>query len=170
LSNEIDYQILEQDYEDELTATQALKAEMARAAIEFERRLGDDDDTARNPTLSDDQADDTKAQTVLLHVEAGAGRLAEDADDETEILCRGDLDDTGVNEELTAELPADIDDNAIEGDRTEEVPVARIESRRRDRDDDTAEITARIAAAEEQDATAEIAVESGRYKSRKLAR
>ena len=39
LSKEVDYQILEQDYEDELTATQALNLEIERAAQELTREL-----------------------------------------------------------------------------------------------------------------------------------
>ena len=40
VSSEVDYTVLEQDYEDELTATQALNEEIARAAAELtnERR------------------------------------------------------------------------------------------------------------------------------------
>lgn len=41
LSREVDYKILEQDYEDELTATQALAAELSDAARDLEKRLYD---------------------------------------------------------------------------------------------------------------------------------
>ncbi len=43
ISKEVDYEILEQDYEDELTATQALNEEIARAAAELAERLEDGD-------------------------------------------------------------------------------------------------------------------------------
>ena len=44
VSQEVDYQILEQDYEDELTATQALNMEIERAAAEIAERMERDDD------------------------------------------------------------------------------------------------------------------------------
>lgn len=44
LSQEIDYQVLEQDYEDELTATQALNIEVEKAAQELAERMQDDAD------------------------------------------------------------------------------------------------------------------------------
>lgn len=42
LTNEIDYKILEQDYEEEFTATMALNEEIERAARELARHLADD--------------------------------------------------------------------------------------------------------------------------------
>ncbi|MGI9260898.1 MAG: type IV pilus assembly protein FimV [Woeseiaceae bacterium] len=44
LSQEIDYEVLEQDYEDELTATQALNIEVEKAAMELAARMQDDAD------------------------------------------------------------------------------------------------------------------------------
>ncbi|MGI9202447.1 MAG: hypothetical protein ACR2Q3_00465 [Woeseiaceae bacterium] len=44
LSKEIDYQVLEQDYEDELTATQALNIEVEKAALELAARMQEDED------------------------------------------------------------------------------------------------------------------------------
>lgn len=62
VSQEIDYQILEQDYEDELTATQALNLEIEKAAAELaeRQRLEEDED----PTISTEQADDQKTQEM----------------------------------------------------------------------------------------------------------
>ena len=50
VSQEADYQILEQDYEDELTATQALNMEIERAAAEIAERMESDDDATVEKT------------------------------------------------------------------------------------------------------------------------
>jgi len=55
INREVDLNILEQDYEDELTATQALNVEIARAALELDDDAnGDaaDDDTTEAPSLA----------------------------------------------------------------------------------------------------------------------
>ena len=75
ISKEVDFDVVEQDYEDELTATQALNEEIARAAIEL-------DITAQMPAQNDDVSN---------------------------------LDDTGVNEAITVNTPAD--------DETVEMPA-----------------------------------------------
>ncbi|MEJ2256823.1 MAG: hypothetical protein P8X98_07405 [Woeseiaceae bacterium] len=106
VSNEVDYDILEQDYEDELTATQALNLEIERAAAELARDLNesvDDEDTSmlRAATAEDLTAtsempsrdeqksaefeasfdpDDTNADTVNM---SSAARLTVANDDET---------------------------------------------------------------------------------------
>ncbi len=46
VNSEIDYKIVEQDYEDEMTATQALNVEIARAALEISDSPSDESDTA----------------------------------------------------------------------------------------------------------------------------
>jgi hypothetical protein len=46
VSSEVDYTVLEQDYEDEFTATQALNNEIARAAAEIAESIGDLNDTS----------------------------------------------------------------------------------------------------------------------------
>jgi len=50
VSKEVDFKVIEQDYEDEFTATQALNEEIARAAIEL-------DITAQMPAQNDDISD-----------------------------------------------------------------------------------------------------------------
>jgi hypothetical protein len=44
VSQEVDYKILEQDYEEELTATQALNVEISKAAEELASRMEGDND------------------------------------------------------------------------------------------------------------------------------
>lgn len=80
VSQEVDYKIIEQDYEDEMTATQALSAEIMKAAdeaselplatvheldvtsqmpVQDQDEIGDDDDTGVNPTINMDADQDT---------------------------------------------------------------------------------------------------------------
>ena len=76
VSREVDYNILEQDYEDELTATQALNLEIERAAAEFEAsydpndtnavtvNMSHEDKTAELPVANDDE-------TAEMEIESG---------------------------------------------------------------------------------------------------
>jgi len=137
LNQEIDYQILEQDYEDELTATQALNKEIERAARELEYSMHDDDepedaaDTVESATLS---SDDTQATETLANDETTALPLASVTElDLTASMPAGNDDDseisadaTGLTEELTARLPLE--------DATQELPAQ----------DETAEVTAKL--------------------------
>ncbi len=158
LSKEVDYKILEQDYEDELTATQALNAEIAKAAMELEDRL-------------DKTVEMAGAQDGLdVTAEHAADGFTGD-DDETEILT--DLDDTGVNEELTAALPltgtstgvVDAVESTFEG--TVEMPSKSGTAR-----DLLAETSANTELTEElpsaeNDPTVEMDVESGHFRTKK---
>lgn len=109
VSQEVDYKILEQDYEDEMTATQALNQEIAKAAEELASRMDDDadgDETVDKPLATVHELDVT-AQLPSKH--------------EQEI---GDLDDTGVNPTVSM----DAEDRTVEmqegdGDKTAEMEV-----------------------------------------------
>jgi hypothetical protein len=81
LSQEVDYQIVEQDYEDEMTATQALNEEIAKAAAELADRMveSDNDDTSELPFVSESDLD------ITAQLPANEDNLI------------GDLDDTGIN-------------------------------------------------------------------------
>ena len=80
VSQEVDYKIIEQDYEDEMTATQVLSAEIMKAAdetpelplatvheldvtsqmpVQDQNEIGDDDDTGVNPTINMEADQDT---------------------------------------------------------------------------------------------------------------
>jgi len=98
VDQEGDYKILEQDYEDEMTATQALNAEIQKAAEDLAVRMDDDaaDATAEMPLATVHELDVT--------AQMPAREKQEISDD----------DDTGVNptvsmdaEENTVEVPAD---------------------------------------------------------------
>lgn len=93
LTTEFDYKILEQDYEEELTATQALNREIAEAALELQNRLSEFDD---DPTAIS-MAEDLEG-TAEVTTEMPARALSDDADS------------TDINEALTARLPEHDDD------------------------------------------------------------
>ncbi|MGH8195421.1 MAG: type IV pilus assembly protein FimV [Woeseiaceae bacterium] len=102
LNGDGDFSILEQDYEDELTATQAFNAELAAAAqnLSRERHAGADD--SAEPELP-------TVESVALDMDLTAA-LPQSGNDTTAIErtveVPGDLDDTGVNEEITTRTPA----------------------------------------------------------------
>ncbi|MDJ0905771.1 MAG: hypothetical protein QNI96_07110 [Woeseiaceae bacterium] len=84
VSQEVDYKIVEQDYEDELSATQALNAEIQKAAEELATGMDDD-------VVAEDDTEEKPLATVHeLDMTAPLPR-GEDA----ESIC--DDDDTGVN-------------------------------------------------------------------------
>ena len=97
ISKQVDYQVLEQDYEDEMTATQALNLEIARAAAELTEHMEDDsDETTALPLASVTELDIT-AQMPAQNDEIS------------------NLDDTGINEALTV--------NIVNDDETVEMPI-----------------------------------------------
>ena len=106
VNDEVDYDMLEQDYQDELSATQALNLEIEKAAQELSDRLEQDDaDTASTTGI---QVADIEDMDITETVEA---------QNDAEL---SDLDDTNVNEAL--ELPDD--ETAVLGDTeaTAEMP------------------------------------------------
>jgi FimV-like protein len=109
LSREVDYKILEQDYQDEMTATQALDAELMNAARDLADRLGaeaaasSDEPTAEFPALASDATAPHPAALALA--EADTVEMPAEGGD--------DLEDTGVNEELK-DLPRAVNDATAE--------------------------------------------------------
>ncbi|HEX5766445.1 MAG TPA: hypothetical protein VFY27_12840, partial [Woeseiaceae bacterium] len=140
LSKNVDYTILEQDYEDELTATQALNAEIARAARALSRQFGKDEmgDTVTD-TMNDemdataaaafgeafDDVFDDKTSQLPARDEAGpddattalpaAGSGYPESDETTQLSVSSTmtLDDT-ANEEIALEVPAAENDPSVE--------------------------------------------------------
>lgn len=88
VAKEVDYHILEQDYEDEMTATQALNAEIARAAADLAEKMDDasEEDTADTATTAMPLASVTE-----LDVTAEMPKASNDGDDS----------------DATVEMPAD---------------------------------------------------------------
>ena len=134
LSREVDYKILEQDYQEEFTTTQALNEEIAQAAMELAESMGrksGSDDTAEMPMDFDDEgtAEVTSQLPARSETEITAELTANlighgDAVNDEQI---SDLDDTGVNEELTAELPHADNDVTVEMD----IEGGRIDTKRK---------------------------------------
>lgn len=114
LDQEIDYQILEQDYEDELTATQALNMEIEKAAAELTGRFAA---TNASAASSDDETAEMRLATVT-EIDSTSRMPSDETDDR-------DVDDSGVSAELNADLSAE--------DKTVEMPKSD--------NDDTAEMT-----------------------------
>ncbi|MEM7431280.1 MAG: hypothetical protein AAF351_04985 [Pseudomonadota bacterium] len=104
LSSEVDYNILEQDYEDELTATQALNAEINRAAAELAERMEDSDD-------GDLTAEMSLASVTAIDVTANipANDDADAEDDRTAILNTEEPTVDLNAEEKTVEMERDDD-------------------------------------------------------------
>lgn len=94
ISNEVDYDILEQDYEDEMSATQALNLEIARAAADLSGNSGEEDATAEMPVQEEDDTIETVTQT--------------DAGDTAAVTVNMTADDN------TAEMPVANDDDTAE--------------------------------------------------------
>ncbi|HNP63728.1 MAG TPA: hypothetical protein PKH39_07290 [Woeseiaceae bacterium] len=97
INKDADYDVLEQDYEDELTATQALNDEITRAAAELAARMDveviDNDETTAMPLASVTELDIT-------------AQMPAQNDDVS------DLDDTGITQEITINEAAD--DSTVE--------------------------------------------------------
>ncbi len=104
INKEVDFHVLEQDYEDELTATQALNQEIARAAAELTEHL--EEDTA------DSLDDETTALPLATVTELDVTAQMPAQNDEI-----SDLDDTGINEAVTVNIKGD--------DQTVEMPVEK---------------------------------------------
>ena len=113
--DEIGQDVLERDYEDELSATQLLHAEIEKAASELAETIGEDDPTEVASLDEDDEVDDN------------AGRIV-GAEDDTSI----EMQLTNLSElDLTATLEAQNDDvgddldvtaNIEADDKTVEMP------------------------------------------------
>jgi len=102
VSQEVDYKILEQDYEDEMTATQALNAEIQKAAEDLAVRM-------------DDQPGDATTEMPLATVHELDVTAQMPAKDKQEI---SDEDDTGINPTVNMDAEGDTvemrDENTVE--------------------------------------------------------
>ena len=107
LSREMDYKILEQDYQDELTATQALNRQLEDAARDLAESLG-----AVEPASPDAPTEEmpSPANEKTAPHPMTIAKLAEA--DTVEMPARDD-EDTGVNEEVK-DLPAAENDATAE--------------------------------------------------------
>ena len=97
INREADFDILEQDYEDELTATQALNKEIARAAAELEASVDKDEEATSDMPL---------ATVTELDVTAQMARRGDDAVDPDATLDGEAPTVNTARDEKTAEMPA----------------------------------------------------------------
>ncbi|MBT8077105.1 MAG: LysM peptidoglycan-binding domain-containing protein [Gammaproteobacteria bacterium] len=158
LSKEIDYKILEQDYEEEFTQTQALNEEIARAAVELAEQMdakGKSAETAEMPVIDEDFTLDFDETAEVQAVEdAGTTQVPVFEMDETgemPMLDAGATAQVPAIDELTAAIPsmADatsevpaIDEDKAPLDATAEIPHAPDP-------ENTAELTANFEAIDE---------------------
>jgi hypothetical protein len=105
---EVDRQALERDYEDELTATQTLNADVARAAEELALRMAQDDKTVEMP--QGNSADKTMKMPTGKPIELEETVKAQILDDAT-----SSQDETLINDA--------IDTDSAANDKTVEMPV-----------------------------------------------
>jgi hypothetical protein len=153
LDKEIDYKILEQDYEDELTATQALNAEIARAALALSKQFGKNE---MGDTLTDTVNDEVDATAAAVFGEA----FDEVFDDKTSLLPV--RDEAGPDGATTA-LPA-AETGHPESDETTQLSVSSTMTL-----DDTAneEIALEVPAAEN-DPSVEVEIETAMVDTKKM--
>jgi hypothetical protein len=133
LNKEVDYRVLEQDYEDELTATQALNAEIARAAHALSKQFGKDE---MGDTLTDTMNDEVDAAAAFEEVfddvfnDKTSQLPARDeacADDVTTALPAGGYPDNDETTHLSVSSTMTLDDTANE-EIALEVPTAENDS------------------------------------------
>jgi hypothetical protein len=147
VSKDVDYRVLEQDYEDELTATQALDAEIARAAQALSQQYGKDEmgdtmadtiadfkdgqidaefeDQTSQPPFTEDPPSVDDLTTAIPATVAARGM-----DDTTHLAISSttmSLDDT-ANEEIALEVPAAENDSTVEAEN-ESAPIGSMKKR-----------------------------------------
>lgn len=128
LNREVDFKVLEQDYEDELSATQVLNLEIEKAARELAvhmSKTNSSDETADMPVIDNELTAEMPARRQVNETPELASEIESQADNTVELTAElptnstaenddfiSDLDDTGLNEELTTEM--EFDDNYAE--------------------------------------------------------
>lgn len=98
LTTEFDHRILEQDYEDELTATQILNNEIEQAARELQARLSEFNEDPNSVSMAEDLEG-----TAEITAEMPARRTADNDSPET-------AQEAGLDDSMTALLPERGDD------------------------------------------------------------
>jgi hypothetical protein len=114
IKREVDFHILEQDYEDEMTATQALNEEITRAAAELASQVEDDEDAAPGDETAVLKLATVTELDVTSHLPIQQDTI-------------GDDEDTGINEVLTENMP--VEENTVampaaeNDEKTVEMPI-----------------------------------------------
>ena len=107
INREADFDILEQDYEDELTATQALNKEIARAAAELAELVADKEDVTSEKPL---------ATVTELDVTAQLQRRDDEATESDDTVESEAPTVNTSRDEDTAEMPTAGDEDTVELD------------------------------------------------------
>ncbi len=103
VSQEIDYQILEQDYEEELTATQALNMEIEKAAADLANNVEEDEDATVRQTKADENKTQELPKATVTELDVTANlQSAEEATAEME------------STDETVEMPPKNSDDTVE--------------------------------------------------------
>jgi len=106
LDQPVGVEILEKDYEEEFTATQAANEEIEKAARDLALRM---DESEGNVTAEMPASDSVATRDLTAELAVQMPGIAVTTDDEFSAL-----DDTGINEELTAKLPTAENDATVE--------------------------------------------------------
>ncbi|MGI9237602.1 MAG: hypothetical protein ACR2QZ_09410, partial [Woeseiaceae bacterium] len=104
INSEVDLEILEQDYEDELTATQALNAEILRAAEELATESAEDQTDNYEIT-----SEVTAAMPLASVTELDITAQLESGDEDAELG-----NETGIHEAATIEMPVAENDETVD--------------------------------------------------------
>jgi len=147
MSSAVDYQTLEQDYQEEFTATQAANAEIEKAARELARRMEEEDAGRVTAELEAADASATGDVDVDLTTEMSGPNVT----DERPVVELPEVSDPDVTAELTANLPTTVE--------AENDAVAN---------DVISEMTVEMSAGS--DITVDMQVESGRIDTKKKAK
>jgi hypothetical protein len=110
INKEVDFDILEQDYEDELTATQALNQEITRAATELASRAD------RNKSEADDETSVLPLATVTeIDVTSQLPAISDDVADDDATGVNATLTEVQLRDDNTVEMPAsNIDGDTVD--------------------------------------------------------
>lgn len=103
ISQDVNYDIVEDKFEDQLSATQALSDEIEKATAELEQRMDEKEDSQDQEPCSDESTAVQLGSVSELDVTVNLPA-------ENDVI--SDLEDTGINEALTIDLP--IDDKTVE--------------------------------------------------------
>jgi len=105
LSSAADFEALEQDYQDEFTATQVANAELEKVAKELANRMDEDDafDVTREMPVGESTTDDVSETDLTVELPDA------ETSDESAGLRLPTVSDSAVTAELTANLPTSIE-------------------------------------------------------------
>lgn len=121
MSSAVDYQTLEQDYQEEFTATQAANAEIEKAAMELARRMEEEDAGKVTAELETAEVGATDAVDVDLTTEMPGPDVTE----KRPAVELPTVSDPDVTAELTANLPTTVEaeNDAVANDVVSEITV-----------------------------------------------